>query len=1279
MRNPNVNIPDFNSDKSGKGLTTIILSILFLIWSFSLFANELIFNSEETILKITENTYDELNFTNSLSGAKSIEVRTKKGMFNELLIPGYGGTNIIGEPKLPVMRKLIEIPLEADVEVKVVNYEVEEYNLADFGITHPLIPAQPPIPTNKNPNEVEFQYNLSAYQVDEYTEQKLVSVDILGIMRGIRIGRLNIAPIQYNPVKNKIKVFNNIEVEIQFIGTDIVKTELLKKSTYSPYFERIYHQIVNYKALDTFTSAGKDTLTKYPVKYVIISDPMFEDALQPFIQWKQKKGFYVIEGYTDDPAVGNTTTSISAYLENLYNQGTPDDPAPSFVLFVGDVDQIPAFTSGGHITDLYYCEYTGDYFPEVYYGRFSANNLAELQPQIDKTLEYEKHEMPDPSFLNEVVMIGGIEDYPYGPIYANGPINYGTTYYFNEEHGIISHTYLCPESYSNADEIIQDVSDGVAFVNYVGHGSSMGWCSPSFTTSDIDDLENQSKYPLMVGNSCTTNKFSVYACFGEALLRAENKGALGYIGASTVSYWDGNYWWIVGYGSILANQTYKGTGLGAYDRTFHDHYEPQEEWYVTQDGMIFAGNLAVTESGSMVGFYWEVYHLMGDPSLMIYYSEPPEMTAIYNPIIPIGANQFIVNTEPGAYVAISENCELHGAALADDAGMAVVSIEPFTIPVTADIVITKQNKQPFFGTVTVAPVTAPYVIYANYLIDDSAGNNNGLVDFGEDIGLSLEMYNAGSEEATDVVVTISSDDSYITITNNQENYGNIPGENSVTITNGFAFTIADDVPDDYDILFNVQAESDTYFWESNFLLNAHAPILRYDSFTIDDSQGGNGDGKVDPGETANLIINVKNNGSATANNVIGELLTDDQYITINTPTQNYGSIEGGSEMEMAYEIYASTMTPGEHLTDFEFNIISDGPQTGYATFQITVGFLPILMDEDFDTFPPDGWYTEGANGGNNWQGSDNYFTGGVPPEAMFSWYPNTTGIQGLVTLPINTVGIDILKLTFKHYLDDINGGYLLGIATTSDTINWNNVWSIQPTGDIPAETVVIHIANDDVGSENFQFCFYFYGYSGNLLRWDIDDVLLQPIEGVGTIAGTVTLNGGNGNVQDVSVSVLDITVNPDENGNYIMTLPEGTYDVTAELADYITQSVEDTEVISGDTTIVNFEMAPLVGVEDNILIEMLGLEFNCYPNPFNSLTTINFNIPERKKVIIEIFNIKGQKIRIFQIPQSEIQNPNCVVWDGKNDLGESVSSGIYFYKLKAGNNFSRTKKLLLLK
>ena len=97
-------------------------------------------------------------------------------------------------------------------------------------------------------------------------------------------------------------------------------------------------------------------------------------------------------------------------------------------------------------------------------------------------------------------------------------------------------------------------------------------------------------------------------CFGVALLRASGKGAVGYIGGSDETLWDEDFWWGVGYKTAVAEPTYNASCLGAYDRTFHDHGEHFGEWYSTMDQMVFAGDLAVTQSGSSnTLYYWEVY------------------------------------------------------------------------------------------------------------------------------------------------------------------------------------------------------------------------------------------------------------------------------------------------------------------------------------------------------------------------------------------------------------------------------------------------------------------------------------------------------------------------------------------------------------------------------------------------------------------------------------------------------------------------------------------------
>jgi hypothetical protein len=84
-----------------------------------------------------------------------------------------------------------------------------------------------------------------------------------------------------------------------------------------------------------------------------------------------------------------------------------------------------------------------------------------------------------------------------------------------------------------------------------------------------------------------------------------------------------------------------------------------------------------------------------------------------------------------------------------------------------------------------------------------------------------------------------------------------------------------------------------------------------------------------------------------------------------------------------------------------------------------------------------------------------------------------------------------------------------------------------------------------------------------------------------------------------------------------------------------------------------------------------------YPNPFNPTTNFNFTLAKPAQVKIDIFNIVGQKVRTL-VDDEMKAGVYLADWDGKDDNGSSVSSGIYFYRMQAGD-FSDTKKMVLVK
>ena len=179
-------------------------------------------------------------------------------------------------------------------------------------------------------------------------------------MRSVRFGNLLIHAVDYNPVSNTIKVVKNINFSIHFDNANHELTNELKTTYYSPYFEPIFNQLINYSPL----SSRNDNMIGDPATYVIIANTIFDGYLDEFVEWKTQKGYIVEIVYTND--IGTSASSIRAYLMELYNNPSIQLPAPSFVLLVGDTNQIPAsYSSGGHVSDLDYCDFTGDGVPDM--------------------------------------------------------------------------------------------------------------------------------------------------------------------------------------------------------------------------------------------------------------------------------------------------------------------------------------------------------------------------------------------------------------------------------------------------------------------------------------------------------------------------------------------------------------------------------------------------------------------------------------------------------------------------------------------------------------------------------------------------------------------------------------------------------------------------------------------------------------------------------------------------------------------------------------------------
>ena len=531
-----------------------------------------------TYYQVTDNNYSDIkiSYTVDVQNLQVKNIKTEQGTYCQISYDGMTPMRNDGKPALPVITNLLEIPLCEGMQVNVINSTYETYNLAELGINHPIMPAQPQHPKSED-GPFPFVIDEATYTSNSFYGMTLAQCEKVGMLRNINLGELSIAPFEYNPVTGQLSVCTQLDVEISFVNANIPKTMELKTKHGNGLFDGQHCGVIN-----PMTTAGfRDEIDNAPIKYLIVAHSMFRNNqdLNDFINWKKRIGYLVEIAYTDDSNVGTTTTSIQNFIKGKYDNATAEDPAPTFLLLIGDVAQIPAFTGvsdNDHVTDLYYATWTtNDNIPDCYYGRFSAQNVNQLTPQIEKTLMYEQYTMPDPSYLDDAVLVAGT-DGNYGPTHANGQINYLSGNYVNTAYGfntVHTHLYNCS---SQAATIRNEIGAGVGYANYTAHCSSSGWADPVFENSHVSSMNNANKYGIMIGNCCLSGKFDDSACFGETLLRTAKKGAVIYLGASNSTYWDQDYYWSVGVRSnINANPTYDASHLGAYDRMFHTHNEAQ--------------------------------------------------------------------------------------------------------------------------------------------------------------------------------------------------------------------------------------------------------------------------------------------------------------------------------------------------------------------------------------------------------------------------------------------------------------------------------------------------------------------------------------------------------------------------------------------------------------------------------------------------------------------------------------------------------------------------------
>ena len=1189
-------------------LTKLAMALVVVMFGFQAMAQGRIdLNGAKSAQQCTIASQDGLSATFSFGSIEATEVSNERGVFSFLEMDGAYSAGNIGEPNLPAANKLIAVPVGAkDVTVNVKNYTTEVYNLADYGINR-IYPMQPKLRKDQKPEDIPFEYNEKAYATRGFVERPIALCEIQGTMRGIQIAALTVNPVQYDAANNTIRVYNNIEVEVSFGSYDKTASFNEFARTFNPYFAGVYKTMFNERGLRDIYDEHPD-MWQNPVKMLVITNRAFESTIADWVAWKTEKGFYVDVNYTDN--IGSNANAIKTFIQNKFAED-----APTFLMIMGDKNMVPESGTGSEtqcVTDLGYSSVDGDMFSDMYHSRFPAENAAQMTAMLNKALEYEQLTMPDPSYLSNVLLIAG-EDSGWGVTVGRPTIWYATNYYYNEDHGFAN---VYEYSHGTYTGCYNNLNTGVGFVNYTAHGSNTSWAGPSFTVSDVNNLTNTHKYFLAMGNCCQAADWGISGtCFGEAMVRAENKAAYAYIGSCPSTYWLNDYYFGVGATSQANGQMpdISITTMGCYDAIWDN------DAYNVVDAIRFIGDLA-SNAAEALGYTlhisnlydWQAYHTLGDGSILPYRVAPTEQSVSHLPTLPIGMDFYTVTAEPGSYVGISKDGVLYGAGMIDESGTTDIAITPVTSGGNAKIVVTHPQHVPYIAEVPAAAMTGAYVAVDAFALNVEQAN------YGETIDMNVTLKNVGADASGALTATLTTDCEYVTILAGEGAAAALAPEQMATIE-GYQFSVAENVPDKTKAQFVLEVTDGTDTWNANINITLHAPVLETESVAVSEMD---------------VTFRFKNAGSApfyggtlTLASCSPDLVFADEVIVVDDVVEggetlpisvNYvidESVEQGTTFEAEYDFVTG---------EFELNDI----------FVVTCGSI----QEDFESGVFGSGWTFSPNN-NAWTIVDGGSKGAKCAKSMNNGLHGTDYSMTL-TLDVAAAGV----MTFMYYVSSESNYdkfffYYDGVSQNSSG------WS----GNIPWTQYSLNVTP---GNHTFKFE---YHKDSSVNSGDdcvkIDDIVFPPTNVITFLTPAADLEA----TVDGHNVALSWTASPD--ADHYVIKRDGETVGTANATSY-TDFVETGGTYRYQVFAVSAAGAMSTPISTVVEVSFAGVaeeqavNVSVYPNPTSGVLNIMTNANNYE---YQVINCVGQIV----------MSGNA---NGKTTVNVSELSGVYFLRIVTDND-----------
>ena len=874
-----------------------------------------------------------------------------------LTLEGEGTSGAVGAPEVPIITRLFAVPDRARIRVK--TFE-PQYRVFSGIFPYPHQEYEYGNPSNSN----EWVFDDKYYREGGFFPHKWVTLGKPAIMRDLRVIPVSISPIRVNAATGEIQVLTGLHLELEFDDgpTTNVKNHHFDKRVTS--FDNIYRNTVaNY---DWVNPNGETVKGSLLIIYPNVAG--VADTLEPLIEWKRRSGYAT-------SAVGvpnNTSTSnVQNIIQTAYDTA---DPPLEHVILIGDAAgtiDVPCYywTSGWYngASDHQYTQLEGgDLLSDVSIGRYSVDNTNTLTTAVNKVLYYESNPM-----------MTNTDWYKKGFVVAGSSISGLSTIQVSQN---IREWWL-EEGFTRVDTIwysmggsiltfmINQCNDGVSALNHRGYiGTNY------FNTSTVMNLQNPGRLPFAVILTCGSGDFgSNDADLSEAWLRAGSpsvpKGGIGGVGTCTS-----------GTKTRFNNCMCAGIWYGMH------HEGLYELGPATARGKYELFMNYQMDPGYMADFiHWN--NLMGDPTTDLWTDIPQYTTVVHPDSIPLGAASFTVTVEddggnplPDRYVTLWKGTETYIGGPTDENGVFTTPIDVLTEGEML-VTVTYHNDFPYLSYAVVYESDVNPSFHSLTIDDDnsgaSQGNDDGMANPSETLELDIELMNYGAAiPASAVTAVLTTEDENVTITTVERNYPNIAPGAAAYGLGKFVVELGSSFAQGYMIPFTLTVNSN----QGSFVSSFEVEVNSGESICVE-SQFANG--TLNPGDTDDLTVTIKNIGLMDLTGVTAILSSDDNHITIPDSVGTFGDINSGAEADNSadpFVISADEWATYGHTVIFNLHLTSDNGFEQDINFRSVIGSISTT-----DPFGPDqyGYYCV--------DNTDAYYSG----HPVYEWIEINPHIGGL--------------------------------------------------------------------------------------------------------------------------------------------------------------------------------------------------------------------------------------------------------------------------------------------